>query len=367
MASLVTIATYEQSKTAYILQAKLEDEGIDCYFAILSSSEEEWEEVRVQVSEFDVERAIKVMLRIQEEYGLNIEHIEAANPKRKIIVPCDFSQGSEHACHYAIHLAHKIKADIKLLHVYEDPVTDMSIKESATYLSYLQSAIRETENKAKTALVDFMRKMKTYMENQEIDNVRIHSSMVMGNIVGKIKAISKVYKPDVIVLGTIGRKEDSKSVFAGLARLLISGLDIPLYAIPGPVSKNDFEKVDILYATDFNEKDHRSLEQLMKIVEPYEKKITCIHIDTAQNRAKVERMDELNLQLKSLYPETEIKCWLFDDTDVFHGIKDYADQHQINVLSFTVHKRGIFEKLFRPNLFKKILQESNVPILIFPS
>lgn len=367
MPSLVTIATYEQCKTAYILKAKLEDEEIDCYFAILSSSEEEWEEVRVQVNEFDVERAIKVMLRIQEEYGLNIEHIEAASPKRKIIVPTDFSQGSEHACHYAIHLAHKIDAEIKLLHVYEDPVTDLSIKESATYLSYLQSAIRESENKAKTALLNFNRKMKTYMEGQKIDNVRIHSSMVMGNIVGKIKVISKVYKPDVIVLGSIGKREDSKSVLAGLARLLISDLDIPLYAIPGPVSKNDFEKVDILYATDFNERDHNSLEQLMKIVEPYEKKITCIHIDTAQNRAKVERMDELNLQLKMDYPETEIKCWLFDDTDVFHGIKEYTDQHQINLLSFTFHKRGIFEKLFKPNLFRKILQESNVPILIFPS
>ena len=367
MSSLVTIATYEQSKTAYILKAKLEDANIDCYFVILRSSEEEWEEVRVQVSEFDVERAIKVMLTIQQEYGLDIEKIEAANPKRKIIVPTDFSIGSEHACHYAIQLAYKINAEIKLLHVYEAPVTDLSIKESATYLSYLQSAIRETENKAKTALVDFNRKMKTYMEGQKIDNVRIHSSMVMGNIVGKIKTISKVYKPDVLVLGTIGKREDSKSVFSGLARLLISGLDIPVYAIPGPVSRVDFKKVDILYATDFNEKDHRSLDQLLKIVEPFEKKITCIHIDTAQNRAKVARMDELNLQLTKDYPEHDIKCWLFDDTDVYHGIKEYADQKNINLLSFTVHKRGIFEKLFKPNLFKKILQESNVPILVFPS
>ena len=367
MPSLVTIATYERSTTAYILKAKLEDEEIDCYFAILSSSEEEWEEVRVQVHEFDVERAIKVMLRIQEEFGVGIEKIEAANLKRKIIVPTDFSLGSEHACHYAIHLAHKINAEIKLLHVYEDPVTDLSIKESATYLSYLQSAIKETENKAKIGLVDFNRKIKSYMDDQNIKNVRIHSSMVMGNIVGKIKAISKVYKPDVIVLGTIGKREDSKSIFAGLARLLISGLDIPLYAIPGPVSRDDFKKLDILYATDFNERDHNSLEQLLKIVEPFEKTIHCIHIDTAQNRAKVARMDELNLLLKTDYPEHDIKCFLFDDTDVYHGIKDYADQNQINLLSFTVHKRGIFEKLFKPNLFKKILQESNVPILIFPS
>jgi nucleotide-binding universal stress UspA family protein len=367
MSSLVTIATYEQSITAYILKAKLEDAHIDCYFAIISGSEEEGEEVRVQVSEYDVERAIKVMLRIQAESGTDIEHIKTMKPSRKIIVPTDFSKGSEHACHYAIHLAHKIKAEIKLLHVYEDPVTDLSIKESATYLSYLQSAIKETEKKATTALIEFNRKMKSYMDAKKIKNVRIHSSVVRGNIVAKIKSISMVYKPDVIVLGTIGRREDSKSVFAGLAQLLISGLDIPLYAIPGPFSPDVFAFVNILYATDFNERDHNSLEHLLKIVEPFKKKITCIHIDTTQNRAKVGRMDELNLQLKNDYPQHDINCWLFDDQDVFGGIKDYADQKQINLLSFTVHKRGIFEKLFKPNLFKKMLQESNVPILIFPS
>lgn len=367
MPSLVTIATYEQSITAYILKAKLEDAQIDCYFAIISNSEEGWEEVRVQVSEFDVEKAIKVMLRIQAEYGVDIEKIKAAKASRKIIVPTDFSIGSEHACRYAIHLAHKIDAEIKLLHVYEDPVTDLSIKESATYLSYLKSTIKETEKRASTSLVEFNSQMKAYMKVQKIKNVRIHSSMVKGNIVGKIKTVSKVYNPDLIVLGTIGKREDSRSVFAGLAKLLVSGMDIPIYAIPGSFSPDDFEKVNVLYATDFNERDHNSLEQLLKIVEPFEKKITCIHIDTTQNRAKVGRMEELNLQLINDYPDHNIKCWLFDDTNVFHGIKDYTDQNKINLLSFTVHKRGIFEKLFKANLFKKILQESNVPILIFPS
>ncbi len=367
MASLVTIATYEQCKTAYILKEKLENADIDCYFAILSSSEEKWEEVRVQVKDYDVEGAIKVMMAIKAEHGVDIDFIEAENQPDKILVPVDFSTASQHACYYAIYLAQKLKAEIKLLHVYEDPVSDLSIKESATYLNYLQATLKEAENKAKTALVDFHSKMKSYMLGENIKTVRIHSSIVMGNVVSKIKAISKEYKPSVIVLGTKGKKEDSISVFGGLARLLISGLDIPVYAIPGPFPRDVFEKVNILYATDFNENDHHSLEQLLKIVDPFETKITCIHIDTTRNRAKVERMNELNLQLSKDYPEHEIKCWLFDDIDVFHGIKEYTDQKQINLLSFTVHKRGIFEKLFKPNLFKKILQEANVPILIFPS
>ena len=209
--------------------------------------------------------------------------------------------------------------------------------------------------------------MKSYMDFCGISDVRIHSSMAMGNIIGHIKGVSSKYKPDLIVLGTEGRREDSKSVLAGLANSIISDLDVPVYAIPGPCSPEDFQQIKILYATDFNEGDHNSLERLLKIVDPFEMEITCIHIDTAHNPAKQERMDELNLQLKIEYGQHFISCQLIEDDDVYLGLKDFASRNQIKLLSFTVHKRGIFEKLFKPNLFKRILQESNLPILLFPS
>ena len=78
-------------------------------------------------------------------------------------------------------------------------------------------------------------------------------------------------------------------------------------------------------------------------------------------------MEELNIQLKKDYAEHQILCQLIEDDDMYHGIKDFASRNQVNLLSFTVHKRRIFEKLFKPNLFKRILQESNLPILLFPS
>ncbi len=367
MPPLATLATYGQSKTACFLKEKFESENIDCYFAVISTHEEEWDEVRVQVKTEDVERAVKVMLRIKDEYGMEIEQIEPVNLLRRIIVPTDFSKGSEYACHYAIHLAQKINAEIKLLHVYPDPISELRIKESATYLDYINSVIKDKEKQANEGIVDFTHKMRVYMDSRRIKDVRIHSSLAKGNIIGSIKGVSKKYKPDVIVLGTEGRREDSKSVLAGLANSIINGLDIPVYAIPGPCSPEDFESVRILYATDFNEKDHKSLEQLLKIVKPFDKKVTCVHIDTAHNTAKSERIVELNSQLKKEYAGHDIHCRLIEDEDVYHGIKDYASLNQINLLSFTVHKRGIFEKLFKANLFRKILQESNLPILLFPS
>jgi len=152
-----------------------------------------------------------------------------------------------------------------------------------------------------------------------------------------------------------------------LANSIISGLEVPVYAIPGPCSPEDFQQIKILYATDFNERDHNSLERLLRIMEPFEKQVTCIHIDTEHNPAKIERMNELNTQLKNEYSQHHIQCQLIEDEDVYLGMKDFASRNQIKLLSFTVHKRRIFEKLFKANFFKRILQESNLPILLFPS
>jgi hypothetical protein len=76
-------------------------------------------------------------------------------------------------------------------------------------------------------------------------------------------------------------------------------------------------------------------------------------------------MDKLNEMLGKEYGQHEIQCRLIEDEDVYHGISEFAKINNINLLSLTTQKRGIFEKLFKPSLFKKILQESSLPMLIF--
>jgi len=366
MNSLITIATYEESKTACFLKEVLENEHIDCYIAYSFNLEKSTDEVQFQVREDDVERAVKIMLAIQEKYGRKIEELEPVSRPYRILVPTDFSRGSEYASQYAIQLAKRLGAEIKVLHVYENPIIDVSVKESATFESYAIHLRKEMEKKAREGIAAFLQRMKEYMEGEGISDIRIHSTIAMGNIIRRIRKISEIYEPDLMVLGTVGRREAPKSILAGVAEEIINRLRIPVYAIPGPCTGKDFEKSRILYATDFNESDNSSLNQLLKIVEPLNVSITCIHIDTAHNPSDDKKMDELNNMLSKEYSQHEIQCCMIEDTDVYHGIKDFAEMNHINLLSLTTQKRGIFEKLFRPNLFKKILQESNLPILIFP-
>lgn len=363
MSIIVTIATYRQPSTAYFLKEQLEAESIDCFFSKTLGGDE----IKVQVNGDHVEKAVKVLLRIQEEFGKLPENYAPRDMVRKIIVPTDFSSSSEYACHFAIHLAQKIKAEIKLLHIFDNPMLNMGLRESATYMDYVHSTIAEVERHVNAELVAFTTKMKSYMHSRDIDGVRIHSSMVMGSVLPGIKGIAKSYEPDFVVLGTATTSGGSESVLGGLADTLVQGLGIPLCAIPGPISGEHVHQFQVLYATDFNENDNSSLESLLRILEPFEKRISCIHVATDPQPAKRERMDELNMMLQHKYGEYEIQCMLIEDDDIVNGIKDFAAADKSNLISFTIHKRGIFDKLFKPNLFRKIMREANMPVLLFPS
>ena len=367
MKTFVTIATYKEAKTAYFLKEHLENKHIDCFIAFSSITLQDSDEVQIQVKGEDVEHAVRIMMGIKEEYGKNIERIESVRHVRKIIVPTDFSRRSEDACYFAVHLAQKLQAEIKILHVYEKPMGDVHVKETATFEAFIRNTIIESEKKAKSEMLALLQRIKDYMNTHGIEGVKVHPSTIMGNPVRRIKKISTLYNPDLIVLGTVGKREKSDSVLAGVANDIIKVLGIPVYAIPGPFNPEGFEKMNVLYATDFNEKSHTSLDQLLKLMEPFDKRITCLHIDTANNPVDFERMDELNAFLKEEYSQHHLACRLIVDEDVYHGIKDYADKFDINLLSFTTRKHSIFTKLFKSSLFKKILQEANLPILIFPS
>lgn len=367
MKTLVTITTVRRLESACFLKEKFEEEAIDCYFVHLGKVADKTDFIKVQVDAEDVETAIRVMMDLREEYGKELEEIRSERFVRKIIVPTDFSRGSENACYYAVHLAEKLQAEIKLLHVYRNPVSDLKLQSNETFENYIFDLAKEEERKAKQGMIAFSGRIRNYMKEHDIDEVFVHSVIAMGSVVRTLKDICRSYKPDLIVLGTQGREDEKTSVFGSVARELVNDLEIPVFAIPGPRRPQDFEKLNILYATDFNENDHSSLNRLLVITEAFKKQITCVHIDTAHNPANEERMDELNEFLKHEYGQQEIRCRLIDYMDVGEGIRDFAESTGANLLSFTIHKRGIFEMLFMPNLFKRILQEGGLPILIFPS
>ena len=122
-----------------------------------------------------------------------------------------------------------------------------------------------------------------------------------------------------------------------------------------------------MYGTDFYNADNLSLNKLLKIHEPYDKMIYCVHIDLHDDPHHQEKVEELNKMLAKEYSEFNIKCELFESNNVVKGFDEFVQRNDIDLISVSKIKRSTFYKMFHENRLQRLITVEKIPILIFPA
>ena len=147
---IITIASYPYSR-AQLLRGRLEAEGIECFLSNINLVQPDISTgVKVKIKEADAGRAYKILDEIKDEYGkAKQQTIDRLKNVRRILVPVDFSEPSLNACNFALGLAHKLKAEIKLFYAYFNPVVSSEpYLEGYSYQVNLNTVIGNLEKEA---------------------------------------------------------------------------------------------------------------------------------------------------------------------------------------------------------------------------
>lgn len=139
---------------------------------------------------------------------------------KHILVPIDFSQGSERALAQAEGLATSLGADIELFHAYQLPVLalpDSSVTVSPTYIADLTDRAQRELNRQRDALV--------------ARGVRVTTKLLEGNpaeaIVQRAEALSAL----MIVLGTHGRSGFKRFLLGSTAERVVRTATVPVLTV----------------------------------------------------------------------------------------------------------------------------------------
>ena len=95
-------------------------------------------------------------------------------------------------------------------------------------------------------------------------------------------------------------------------------------------------------------------------------KILCVHVDTGNGDNLHEKATKLDELLKNKSGENNLRVALFESDDVAKGIRTFAGQNNIDLVSFAKIKRSSLYKMFHHNLLGKMVLTQQVPMLIFP-
>jgi nucleotide-binding universal stress UspA family protein len=353
---------------ALLLQNLLQAEGIDCFLAHENLIQPDISGgVELKVGAPDIEKAMKI---IESAFPTPtpVSHTRKALSFKRILVPVDFSEQSLAACKLAIGLARGLKAEIRLLHVYYNPVIEATPFDlSYSYQLNLSKYLHQIETEARTNLDKLVHDLKKYLAAEEITGVKLGSALMNGIAADEILYYSHTFKPEIIVMGTKGIGHNISGSIGSVTASIIEKSDFTVCAIP-PKSKlsgvSDLKS--ILFATDFDPSDVLAIEKLIHLVGPLGVKIYCYHISLGIKKPwEKVKLDSLKEHFGTEYPLADIDFGIVLSDSLMNGLESFLRNKPVDAIALTTHKRGFFANFFAPSITRRIFMDIPRPLLVF--
>jgi len=368
---LTTIGFHTYSR-ALLLQSQLEAAGLECFLSNINIIQPSvGSGVRLKVRNKDVEPALRIINKLKSVAGKGKEKtVREMRSVRRILVPVDFSNYSRNACHYAIGLAAKFKAEVSLFHAFFKPVMEMPTYEGAhMYQVNFDKYFKEIEISAKRQLQELIYALRSFIKKKNLGDIKLVATTLNGFAEDAIVEMAEKYKPGIVVMGMHGIGEQSAGIFGSVTSSLIDRLKVPLLTIPATATFQGIDKIrNILYATDFDDTDYAALNKLINFIRPFNMKLHCVHVSIGRKKPwDPVKMDELQQYLKEEYPEQRVKCSIMVSDDVLNGLETYMRNNRVNLVSFNTKKRRFFTNLFTPSITRQALSRCTKPVFVFRS
>ncbi|HEX2675681.1 MAG TPA: universal stress protein [Polyangiales bacterium] len=143
------------------------------------------------------------------------------NPFRKILVPVDFSDHSEHAVEVAADMARRYGATMTLVHVHQPVLYALP-----------DSFILYPSEQLEGVLVVFREKLEAMKRALYADGaMRIDTQVLVGIPVSSIVEHTKANQYDLIVMGTHGRTGVSHALIGSVAERVVRKATCPVLTV----------------------------------------------------------------------------------------------------------------------------------------
>lgn len=254
-----------------------------------------------------------------------------------ILFPTDFSKTATNAFLYALNLAQVIQADIRLLTV-------------KTHLKdYLEIHKDEFNQK--------VQELQQLAIDNEIEDVRITSSLEVGDFLITLLDVIQTENIEYIVMGTNGENSFGKKFFGSQTLDVIKNSPIPVLAVPHNVEFIDGRK--FAYATMLDPKEMPAIREMQKYANRHHSKLDIIHINHKElNHDKM--MIKRQFQLE--FPDAKVE--IVKHEDVERGLIEYCEMYKVDVLGMRYRDLNPFQRFFTESYSKYLLTNANFAILI---
>lgn len=274
---------------------------------------------------------------------------------KTILVPTDFSEAATNAFFYAANLAWSLQAKLIALHVYYVP----PVEEGLAPEGFMKALHEEKTEIAEQQFRRYQHDLLQVLGEDVPFEYLIEPGYARQQILNK----SHNDAADLIVMGTRGQESKAEKILGSITAQVIEQAHCPVLAIPQGIQYQPIRH--ILYASNLEETDTAVLDQLLSYSELFGATISCLHVHTPDEEDVSVDIDDL---IKTYQAETEsrqLNVHIVNHADIVRGIHHFVVTHQVDIVTFLLHKRDFAQDHWQDGLTKTFSLETDVPLLAF--
>ncbi|MFW5890441.1 MAG: universal stress protein [Marinilabiliaceae bacterium] len=285
----------------------------------------------------------------------------------KILVPVTFTDYSLNALTYALTLAGKFPSVVTILHSFSE-YEDIEEAEGIENPKEEEMDVRQREQDARDRLTELCQATINKMTSIQDKNIELQNRFEFGYPEDVIVEVCDEMNPDVVVMGTKSKGETIKELLGSITSDVMKKVHVPVLAVPAS-STIDLEKLSqVLFITDFSENDYVSMHKLIRLISPFNTSIHAVKfVHHRPDEGELQKMDEFKDYCQSTYRNHKLEFYYQESEQFIPGLEEYAGKNNIDLIAMTRRKRNMIAKLFSPEITRKILFHTDIPLLVFHS
>jgi nucleotide-binding universal stress UspA family protein len=272
---------------------------------------------------------------------------------KKILFPTDFSEVSQKAFLYALHLANQLDASITTLHTYVKPDVGDFVMPASLADFYEGLDWNEFEN-----YQDAMPSLRQIAIDNNLDNININHALEEGETVQTITKIAKSENYDLIVMGTSGASALKEIFFGTLAGEVMENAECPVIVVPKNATFDG--RIDKIGVTiEYTIEDVKVLTKVLELAKALNAEVQGIHIDITHTGDLTHKIEDFKETYKDYHYMSFVEL---PGADIVKATADYAAKNNIDILVMITHKRNFIQELFSFSHAKKMTYQQEIPV-----
>ncbi len=275
---------------------------------------------------------------------------------KKILIPTDFSEASLNSIKYAIDLFRYERVELQLVNVITPLAIDYSygavVDEKAVEIMIQDS------KKAFTKIISQLRK------DLHTQSFKIDYEIVIGQVVYKIKELSKSYNPDLLIMGNQGSNYDPVSKFFGsVSSAIVGDPSVPTLLVPfsykqaGPIRS-------ILFATKMYKSDLFDLSRVQDMFKMFQPIIHLFNVVKKPNKKFITSHDKLLDKMKKLSTDFDLVQHEVVGSNFIETLLSFLRHSAFDMVVTNKKHSSFLQRLIKQSYSSKLSHKIDVPLLV---